>query len=258
MQLSTHSKFYFGWQITTSNRYIDFNDGSARVATLKLGTYNSLDLAIEITKQMNAVSALDFTVTFNRTTRKYTISSGATFSLLALAGLNAGQSAFTLLGYSTTSDKTAASTYTAENVSGLQYFTQLYIQSYKDTTTNRKAIDGVVNKSASGIIEVIKFGDERFMEGEFMFITDILQESGSINRTNPTGLADYTTFIEWCSEKAPVEFMKDENTVATFQTLILESTEADSKGLDYDIIEMYDRGLPYYYRSGKLKFRLVG
>jgi hypothetical protein len=255
--LENHSKFYYGWQITNSNKYIDFNDGSGvKTATLKVGYYSSTDLMIEIKKKMDALSTLDFTISFNRTTRKFTISSTSNFSLLFSTGPNAAQSTAGLLGYTTT-DKTSASSYLAENVSGLEYSTQFYIQSYKDTSTNRKAIDGVVNKSASGAIEVIKFGNERFMEGEFLFITNIIQESISIIRTNSQGREDFIQFVEWCTEKAPIEFIKNENDPSTFQTFVLESTPTDSKGLDYDLIEMYDRGLAQYYRSGVLKFRLT-
>jgi hypothetical protein len=51
--------------------------------------------------------------------------------------------------------------------------------------------------------------------------------------------------------------MENENDVSTFQVFILESTEADSKGLDFDIVELYDRGLAEYFKSGVLKFRLL-
>lgn len=255
--LENHSKFYYGWQITNSNKYIDFNDGAGvKTATLKVGYYSSNDLMIEIKKKMDALSTLDFTISFNRTTRKFTISSTSNFSLLFSTGPNAAQSTAELLGYQAT-DKTGVSSYLAESVSGFEYSTQFYIQSYKDTSTNRKAIDGTVNKSASGAIEVIKFGNERFMEGEFLFITNIIQESISIIRTNSNGREDYIQFIEWCTEKAPVEFIKNENDPSAYQTLVLESTPTDSKGLDYDLIEMYDRGLAQYYRSGVLKFRLI-
>lgn len=256
MQLQTHSKFYYGFKITTSNRFIDFNDGSVKLATLKVGTYNSQQLANEIAKQLNAISSLDFTVTFNRTNRKFTIATTSTFSLLFGTGVNINQSPASLLGYSAT-DKTGASTYTSENTGGYQYATQFFIQSYKDTSINRKAIDGVVNKSASGVVEVVKFGNERFMEGELLFITNIQQETGSIIRTNESGLSDYIQFIEYATEKQTIEFMKDESDPNTFQSLVLESTESDQKGLDYDVIELYDRGLANYYRSGKLTFRLL-
>ena len=255
--LENHSKFYYGWQITTTNRYIDFNDGAGiKTAILKVGYYSSNDLIIEIKKQMDALSTLNFAVVFDRIARQFTISSTVSFSLLFATGPYFAQSTSALLGY-TASNKTGASSYLAENVSGFEYSTQFYIQSYKDTSTNRRAIDGTVNKSASGVTEVIKFGTERLMEGEFLFITNITQESISIIRTNNQGREDFIQFIEWCTEKAPIEFIKNENDPSTFQTFVLESTPTDSKGLDYDLIEMYDRGLAQYYRSGVLKFRLT-
>ncbi len=254
--LEKHSKFYYGWQVTTQNRNIDFNDGSIKSVTIKTGYYTSSDLAVEIKKKMDAASSLDFTVTFNRSTRKFTISSGSTFSLLFGTGPNTSQNMSSVLGYTNT-DKIAASSYLAESASGYEYATQFYIQSYKDTSTNRKAVDGVVNEASNGAIEVVKFGHKRFMEGEFLFITNIPQNEVSIVRSNFSGREDFIHFIEWCTEKAPIEFMKIESDVETYQEFILESTPTDSKGLDYDLIEMYDRGLAQYYRSGVLKFRLI-
>lgn len=254
--LATHSKFYFGWEVTQQSKYIDFNDGSDKVAELKIGKYSTSQLATEIKKKMDAVSTLDFTVSFDRTTRKFTISSTSNFNLLVTSGVNVGQSAYSVIGF-TGPDKTGASSYLADNISGYEYSTQFFLQSYKDPSTNRKAIDGTINKSSSGQIEVIKFGNERFMECELNFITNLIQESGSIVRSNESGIEDYIRFIEWCTEKAHIEFMKNEDDVASYNEYILESTDSDSKGLDYDLIETYDKGLPFYYRSGKLKFRLI-
>lgn len=254
--LKTNSKFYYGWQVTTANRNLDFNDGANKTAVLKVGYYSSQSLALEIKKKMDALSSLDFTVTFDRVTRKFLITSTVNFSLLFATGSNFGTSPASLLGYTGT-DKTSASSYLAENVSGYEYKTQFYIQSYKDPSTNRKAIDGVINKSASGVTEVIKFGNDRFMEGEMLFITNIIQADGSVIRTNYQGREDAIQFLEWCTERAPVEFMKDEDLSTSFNIFELESTPTDSKGLDYDLIEMYDRSLPYYYRTGILKFRLI-
>lgn len=257
MATSKRAKIYYGWQITSSNRYIDFNDGAGvKLATLSIGSYNSQELANEIVKQMNAVSLVDFTCTFNRSTRKFTISSVSAFSLLFLTGVTFSQSVASLLGYTVT-DKTAALTYTSENASGYEYKTQFIPQSFKNTTTNRKSIEGTINKSSSGVIEVIKFGNERFLEFELLFITNVIQNDVSIIRTNITGVEDYLQFIEYATEKNTLEIMLDESNPSDFRSFLLESTESDSKGLDYELIELYDRGLPEYFRSGKLTFRLL-
>jgi len=51
--------------------------------------------------------------------------------------------------------------------------------------------------------------------------------------------------------------MENEADTSVFESFILESTPADAKGLDFELIETYDRGLAYYYESGRLKFRLI-
>lgn len=257
MALETHSKIYYNYKVTSENRYLDINDGTDDVTIeLSLGSYSPTDLAIHISSKLNENALGDYTVVFNRLDRKFTITNTINFSLLFATGINNAQSCAYLCGFDAT-DLTGASTYTSQSASGSSYSTQFYIQSYKPTSQNRRAIDGVVNKSASGKVEVVKFGNERFLEGELLFITDIIQVSTSIVRTNVNGVADYISLIEWLTEKSPVEIMIDENKPDEFQTFILESTEQDSKGLDYELIELYDRSLPLYYRSGKLKFKLL-
>jgi hypothetical protein len=259
MALSTHSKFYYGLKITTSNQNIDFQEGvNVKVAKLSVGTYTGASLLLEIKKQMDNVGDNVYTVAYSRSDRKFTISSTVNFSLLVGTGNNIGLSAFPLLGYTGGVDLTGASSYVATSSSGSEYKTQMYIQSYKPTSNNRKAIDGVINRSSSGIIEVVKFGNESYMSGELNFITNVIQETGSVIRSNPTGVEDYIAFISWCTEKGLLEFMVDENKVDNYEVFILESTEADSKGLDFDLVELYDRGLPEFFRSGLLKFKLIG
>lgn len=256
--LFNHSKFYFGLKITTQNRYIDFQEGiDIRLATLTVGTYTGSSLAIEIKKQMDAVGDNTYSVTYDREDRTFTIATDVNYSLLTLTGLNSGLSAYSTLGFELSSDKTGQITYTSDYSTGSEYSTQFFIQSYKPTSQNRKAIDGVINKSSSGVIEVVKFGNERFMSGEFLFITNISQGEGSIIRSSPTGVEDFISFIEWLTDKGVVEFMVDEEDAQSYETFILESTEQDTKGLDYELIELYDRNLPEYFRSGTLKFRLL-
>lgn len=257
MALEKHSKIYYDYLVTSENRYFDFQVGiDVHVVSLALGSYTPSQLAVELSSKINELLSSSYTVSFNRVDRKFTIANATNFSILFSSGVNASRSIASVLGFNST-DLTGTNTYTSQNSSGKVYTTQFYFQSYKSTTQNRKAIDGVVNKSASGKVEVVKFGNERFMEGELLFITDLIQDNVSIIRTNTSGVSDYLSLIEWLTEKAPVEIMIDENNPEEFQTFILESTEQDSKGLDYELIELYERSLPLYYRSGKLKFKLT-
>lgn len=258
MALSTYSKFYYGWKITVANQFLDFNDGTGnKTAVLTVGYYSAIEMITEIKKQMDAVStALDFTVSFDRVTRKITISSTSNFTLKITSGANALQSVFGLIGF-VGADKTGSTGYVGDNVTGIEYKPQSKIQSYIPTSKNRKAIDGVINKSASGKIEVIKFGNERFMTCEIVFITDILQEFGSIIKTNDNAVQEFIDFIEWCTDKGTVEFMENENAPENFEILLLESTPVSESGLDYELKEMFDVGLAGYYNSGLLKFKLI-
>ena len=206
---------------------------------------------------MNAASLVDFIVTVNRSTRKIVITSTVVFSLLSNTGPTAGANAYTVLGFSTAVDKTGLMSYQGDFSIGFVYNTQFFLQGYKDPSTNRKAIDGVVNRSASGVTEVIKFGNERFMECDVNFITDLIQQQGSIVRTNESGVASFISLMEWLTDKAPVEFMFNENKPDLFQEFELESTPQSSNGLDYDLTELYDRGLSDYFNSGRLKFKLI-
>lgn len=257
MALETHSKIYYNYKITDLNKYIDIEFSSVNYTVeMPTGTYSPTSLVYEISAGLSETVGPGFSVVFDRATRKFTISHASNFSLLFLTGTFASQSIKSLIGFDSL-DLSGANSYESDFASGSEYKTQFYLQSYKSTQHNRKAIDGVINKSASGLIEVIKFGNERFMDCEMLFITNIIQSPESIIRTNVTGVEDYISLIEWMTEKAPIEVMIDESKPDEYQTFILESTEQDSKGLDYELIELYDRSLPLYYRSGKLKFRLM-
>lgn len=257
MALETHSKIYYGLKVTENNKFIDLVfDSTTYVVELSSGSYSLYNLCNHIASKINETTGSNFTVSLNRSLRKVTISNALDFDFIFSTGSNASRSAFELLGFEA-NDYTGDNSYTSTNPAGLSYSTQFYFQSYKSTQQNRKAIDGVINKSASGSVEVVKFGNERFMEGELLFITNIIQNNDSIIRTNTSGVEDYISLIEWMTEKAPFEVMIDESKPDEYQTFILESTEQDSKGLDYELIELYDRSLPLYYRSGKLKFRLM-
>lgn len=255
MALSTYSKFQYGWEITTANRYIDFDDGSVKSFMIAVDKYSPTELAQELASKFNANSSLDFTVTYDSVTRTFAISASASFELLFLTGTNNAETACAVFGFNKL-DLSGDDSYVSDFASGVEYSPQFILQSYMPTSNNRRAIDGIVNKSASGVIEVIKFGNERFMSCEMLFITNIVQDSSSIIRTNKTGVEDFISFIEWCTDKGSVAFFEDEN-LESSQDLILESTEKDQKGLDYELKENYDKGLPEYFSSGKLTFRLV-
>lgn len=110
-----------GWgtfEITASNRYLDFNEGGSELtATLTLGTYDADTLGTEIETRMDAAGANTYTVEI--------VESGGYFlhwkiaratgsnavNLLCSTGTNKANSVYGSIGYSDSADRTGATTY---------------------------------------------------------------------------------------------------------------------------------------------------
>lgn len=254
--INSFSKFYYIDEITLDNFYLNFDEGAGELtAEIEVGDYTPNDLAVAVKNALDQAGLLIYTVTFNRDARTYTISSTANFDLLISTGINAGADVFSLLGF-TGSDLTGASSYTGTTAAQM-YAPQYKLQSYIDVEDLQKSISPSVNKSASGIVEVVKFGIEKFFEFNIQFITDIDQGMLGPVRTNLNGVNDARLFLRFCVTKNTFEFIPDESDVNVFYDVILESTEESKDGTGYRLKELYDKGLPGYFETGKLVFRLV-
>jgi hypothetical protein len=111
-------EYYFNpIQITSSTRYIDFNDGGVKVATVATGMYKDpYKLAEALQTAMDDASSDTITVTYDPTTGKFTIATnGAALSLLWNTGTNTANSIATKVGFTTAADSTSALTYTSPN-----------------------------------------------------------------------------------------------------------------------------------------------
>jgi hypothetical protein len=160
------------------------------------------------------------------------------------------------MGFTQAGDLTATTTYTGATVAGDAYSPQFKLQDYVSKDDLQEAVDATVNETASGKVEVVKFGTRQFYEFNIKYATDISQTTGVITN-NATGVADLRRFLQFLVTKAPCEFMPDSATTSTFDNVILESTEQSSKGVGYKLKELYDQNLPGYYQTGKLRFRVV-
>lgn len=110
--------YYFNpIEITSSSKYIDFNDGGVKAAQVTTGMYKDpLDLASAIQTAMQTLSTDTITCTYSSTTGKFTIASnGAAFSLLWNTGANTANTIAAKIGFSAAADDTAALTYTSDN-----------------------------------------------------------------------------------------------------------------------------------------------
>jgi len=215
------------------------------------------DLMTEVARALNDAGANTYTVTLDRSTRLVTISADDTFELLVSSGSNIGLSPFSLLGFTDPVDRTGASSYVGDTAIGASYEPQFTPQNFTSFDDNLEGIQASINESAAGIVEVVTFGDRRFMDMEILYVTSEPKTKENPIRNNPTGLEDARSFMEFLIKKSEVEFMIDRSDVNTFDKVLLESTRASRQGTAYELRELVDRGLNDHYTTGPLRFRKV-
>jgi hypothetical protein len=255
--INTYSSFFYIDGVTASNFYLNFDEGAGELtAQVESGNYTHSDLAGAVSSALNDVGGLTYTVAFDRDLRLYTISASGNFTLKITSGANVGTDIFPLLGF-TGADLSGLSTYTANLQAGSEYVPQFWLQDYVDIEDLQKAVSASINKSASGKVEVVKFGIEKFFEMNLKFITDVDQGQGNPILTNLNGVQDARLFLRFVTQKQELEFMPDKSNKANFFTVLLESTAESKDGTGYRLKELYTSNLPGYYETGKLVFRLV-
>ena len=255
--IQTFSSFYYGHTIDETNQFLGFKEGAGLEikATLNVGDYSLTDFATEVVRAMNEVGSLDYSYSINRSTRIITIIGSGNFTLLAGSSAYLGSSCWPLLGFS--SDTTSAGSHSATSASGLVWIPQMKAQSYVPFEHQISSVDGVVKKSASGEIEAVSYGKEYIADMEFMFITDVIQNNDCILKSDANGVANALDFLGYITEKKTIEFNPDLNNPSVFYKCVLDRTAESQDGLSFKLKEMYSRGLPGYYETGILKFRLV-
>lgn len=258
MSLTTYSIFYYGLEVTNDNKYIDFKEGAtAFVGEIPVGSYTPTRLCELVSEGMNDVGAYTYTCTFNRTTRIVTIASSSAFDLLGATGANSSQSILSEIGF-LAADVLATVSTSGTNPCSSTYEPQLTLQDHVATVNNKKALSAVVTKSASGNkVSVQSFGEERFLKCSIKYITEIFQPSGQKLTNDYSALTNIRAFLDYCITKGPVEYMADKNTKSTFEKLVLESTQQSQDGTSYELKELYDKGLPGYFETGVLTFKVI-
>ena len=257
MALKTHSLFFYGHKIDENNNFINFKDGAGPelTAEVPVGSYTFTKFLEVIVNVLNGASALDWTYTINRTTRIVTLISSGPASLLFSTGVNALNSPASLLGFAQT-DLLNQTSFVGPFASGFSYAPQFPIQDYKPKDKNKKLVNAVVTKSASGDnVSVQSFGVEYFIKGNFKYITN--QGTSGLLRNNPNAVSEAVSFLDYIVEKNPIEFMEDETKVNTFEKVYLESTPSDTNGTSYELNEYTDRNVPEYFDTGILVFKVI-
>ena len=259
MALNSFSSFNYGHVVTSSNFSINFDEGGGELeAQIAIGDYTLGEYVIAIQTAMNSVATTNiYSVSVNRADGSITITSDtAPFSLLVATGTQIGTTAFTLMGF-TGADRTLSQTYSGNLRSGFQYRAQTKLQDYQPKESLQDFIQPTVNESADGVIEVISFGTRNFIELSIPFITDIVPQDNQFIKSNPTGVDDAIDFLSNITSKAKFEFVPDIDVQNTFEKVILESTPSAETGTGFRLEERVNDNLPGYYRTGRLKLRVV-
>lgn len=118
----------FSWSpIDSTNNTLKFNEGAADLtATLSTpNTWTGTDIATSLQNAMNAVSS-GFTVSYNSTTFKYTISKATNFTLKFAT---TGNTIYKILGFNNVDTYTGTNTYTSDNIGYALGFDYVLIKS---------------------------------------------------------------------------------------------------------------------------------
>lgn len=254
-ELSTKSKFYYGYEINDNNFYLDFDEGSGELsAELDINSYTLTDIATEITNKMTAIGTQEYTVTVDRATRLYTISAPAAFTILGATGTNTGQSCLPVIGFDLV-DTSSLTSHISNSAAGSEFKPQFYLQNYISPDDFKQASFSKINKSADGTIEAVSFDTEQFYEFDIELQTNIAQTGKHFLDNDPQGLENLRLFLDYATTKGEFEIMLDRDDPDTFDKVLLEKIAGSSTGTGYRINEV--RGLRKFYQSGKITLRKI-
>jgi len=259
MSILTNPIFYYIDPITNDNFQLNFIEPDAAnielTASLNVASYTMDQLDNEVARALNSAGINEYTVTFNRTTRLYTIAADGNFNLLITSGSNNGTSVFPLIGY-TGADVTGLASYDAGTIAGAAYEPQFPLQNFIGFDISKEGIQTKVNESSSGEVEVVTFGTKRIMKFNIKYITNNTgTREAYASCTQADHVQEAIDFMEFITGKNKLEFMKDKSSRSTFDNILLESTASSRDGSGYELKELYSQNLTGYYETGRLRFR---
>ncbi len=249
MALTAKSLFLYNFEVTLSNRSIDFvavGAGPTLLATLTLGFYSLGSLLVEVKRAMEAVdTANTYSITADRTVaaglenRVSIATSGGFLSILFATGPRSVTAADTLLGFS--GDQTGSTSYTGTSSAGTVLVSELVGYSFTPPEMENQ-IFGNVNISTSGKKEAIVFSLQRFFQVNFKY--------------EPTAkvVAEWFPLNVWMIQQRLIEFTPEVTSPTVFIEATLESHVGNNKGLGFKMKEMLPE-FPEMWTTGLMKFR---
>lgn len=256
LQTGDIPSFFFLDPVTSSGFKMSFTENGVDelIGEVITGHYTHSQMASAIREALVAAGTRDYVVVFDRTTRKYTISAtDGNFDLLISSGSTIGNSIYPLIGF-TGADVTGTDTYEANNQAGEEYIPQFPLRNYTKAGDIKRPTNASVSQATSGKVQVVIFGDVRFLRFDLELITSLPQGQGGI-RENLTGKEDAKTFLDFCTSKRTIEMMADYNDKNTFINIFHEKNPTSADGIGYELKPDYRFG-PDYFGIRGLEFRI--
>lgn len=248
--LETYSQFFYIDPIS-ENVYLDFDEGGDELtAELNKSSYSLYDLGQEVARALNDAGDNIYTVTLDRSTRKYTISADGSFALRVTTGSHVDSSAFSAIGF--TSNKTGASSYESDESTGTVWRPQFLVQDYVPSKMNISNVKSTVNESLSGELGIVTFGQRKIFEMRFRYITDRPTGSSSPIEENSSAISDALDFFNFAINKNDLEFMPDRDDPDDYYIVMLERTPQSGDGTAFKLRPMRAAG---FFDSGRVEFR---
>ena len=211
-------EFYFDpFIISATNKFIDFNDGGVKVASVPVGTYKDpYSLAAAIQTAMDSISSDTIICVYSDVTRMFTIASnGIAFSILWLTGANTANAIHTTIGFSAAADDAAALTYTSDVA---VTFTAPFTPTYDSVDIN-VAKDNQVLLGAAGDISCFRAKTLNINVGhDHTKVDDICATSGRSGSlfTKRTVTIDVVSYLELGQAEEFKKFRANDAVIFTF------------------------------------------
>ena len=254
MTIQTRSKFYYDFQINKDQYKLAFNEGGPLLrASLNVKRYAMSELATEVARAMTDVGGQEYSCTVDRVTRVFTISAPSNFTLkFTDSDADANQ----VIGFSDV-DLTGSNSYSGDFAAGKEFIPQFKLQDFIDFSDNQEASSASVQKSASGKVEVVSFGLDEFASLNIQYQTDQTMPNGAPIESNPNGVSDLRNFMIYAITKGNFEFIPDRDAPGNYSKVILERSATNQQGVGFRLKELYGRGLPGYFESGRIILRKI-
>lgn len=250
-----HSVFFFGHIVTANNCYINFTEGGAEItARLSIGSYALTDYITEVARAMTEAGSQAYDCIVDRATRLIAITALDPFQLLLASGSNYGAAITEMAGFEAI-DTPLALEHIGTYPSGKAYLPQAPINGYTPFKHWKGASDASVNVSASGRATIISFGNLERMKCNIHAVTDKDMGTTSPIENNPNAINECLEFLEYVTQKNPIEFMFDREAPEEFDKCILEQTKDSKDGVSFELYEGLGRGLMGIYETDSLTFR---